>query len=120
MTLRAHGMGKRAGFALSVTLGLAALTSLPWYTAQLMPDIWLPAGILALYLLAFRSGAFSSWEKALLACVVAFAIGGHMATLALMLGLTACLFVWRLLASRWNWVQPIVVRRTAGSVFIGA
>jgi hypothetical protein len=106
MTLRAHGLGRRPNLALAITLALAALTSLPWYAAQLMPDVWLPAGVLALYLLAFRSGAFRGWEKPLLGAVTAFAIAGHMATLALMLGLLAVLLLWRWLAPRWNWPRP--------------
>jgi len=105
-TLRAHGLSGQPSSALSVTLGLAAITSLPWYAAQLMPDVWLPAGALALYLLAFRAGAFRSWEKLLLGLVAAFAIAGHMATLALMLGLLLALLLWRLLAQRWTWPRP--------------
>jgi hypothetical protein len=105
-TLRAHGLGGRPQLALSLTLAMAALTSLPWYAAQLMPDVLLPAGAIAVYLLAFRPGAFRLWEKALLGLIVAFAIAGHMATLALMLAITAALLLWRLLAPRWMWPQP--------------
>jgi hypothetical protein len=95
--LRAHGLGGRANLLLLVTIGMAALTSLPWYAAQLMPDVWLPAGVIAFYLLAFRAGAFRGWENLLLGFVVAFAIASHMATLALMLGLVAVLLLWRFL-----------------------
>jgi hypothetical protein len=105
-TLRAHGLGRRPQLALSVTLALAALTSLPWYAAQLMPDVWLPAAAIALYLLAFRSGAFRQWENLLLGFIVAFAIAGHMATLALMLAVAAVLLLGRLLAPRWSWPRP--------------
>jgi hypothetical protein len=105
-TLRAHGLGDRPNLAAATGLGLAALTSLPWYAAQLMPDIWLPAGTVALYLLAFRASAFRSWEKWLLGSIVAFAIAGHMATLALMIGLIAALALWRLLAPWWHWPGP--------------
>ncbi|HET7679601.1 MAG TPA: hypothetical protein VFK79_05640 [Xanthobacteraceae bacterium] len=106
VTLRAHGLGGRPHLAASVTLALAALTSLPWYAAQLMPDVWLPAGAVALYLLAFRAGAFRPWEKWLLGFIVAFAIAGHMATLAVMIGLLAALLLWFLLARRWIWPRP--------------
>lgn len=106
VTLRAHGLGGRPQLALSVTLGMAALTSLPWYAAQLMPDVWLPAGAIALYLLAFRSAGFRQWEKVLLGFIVAFAMAGHMATLALMFALIAALLLWRLLAPRWMGPRP--------------
>jgi hypothetical protein len=110
VTLRSHGLGSRPSLAVAVTLGLAVMTSLPWYTAQLMPDVWLPAGVLALYLLAFRAAAFRRWEKLLLGAVVAFAIAGHMATLALMLALVAALLLWRWLAPRWEWPRPALGR----------
>lgn len=117
-TLRAHGLGGRPQLALSLTLAMAALTSLPWYAAQLMPDLWLPAGAIALYLLAFRSGAFRRWEKALLGLIVAFAVAGHMATLALMLAVTAALLLWRVLASRGLWPRP-ALRNPALAVAAG-
>ena len=109
-TLRAHGLGGRPALVLSVTLALAALTSLPWYAAQLMPDVWLPAGTVSLYLLAFRAGAFRPWEKWLLGSVVAFAIAGHMATLVLMVGLVGALLLWRLLTLRWSWPRPALAK----------
>jgi hypothetical protein len=118
-TLRAHGLGGgRPHLAVSVTLGMAALTSLPWYAAQLMPDVWLPAGAITLYLLAFRSGAFRLWEKALLGLIAAFAIAGHMATLALTLTVTAALLLLRLLAPRWLRPRP-ALRDPALAVLAG-
>jgi hypothetical protein len=65
-----------------------------------MPDVWLPAGVLALFLLAFRGEMLRGWETALLGAVVAFAVAGHMATMALMLGLLALLVLWRWRAGR--------------------
>jgi len=106
LTLRAHGFGGRPGLAVAIALGLAAFTSLPWYAAQLMPDVWLPAGVLAFYLLAFRSNAMRRWEEIVLGAVIAFAIAGHMATLALMVGLLAALALWRVLAPWWHWLRP--------------
>jgi hypothetical protein len=106
VSLRAHGLGGRPYLMASITLAMAALTSLPWYAAQLMPDVWLPAGALALYLLAFRTGAFRPWESWLLGFIVAFAIAGHMATLALMIGLLAALLFWFVAARRRVWPRP--------------
>ncbi len=110
LALRTHYVTSTPGFAVVVTLGITALTSLPWYAAQLMPDIWLPAGVLAFYLLAFRDDELRRWEKFVLGAVTTFAIAGHMATLALMLGLVVMLPLWRWIAPRWNWPRPSLGR----------
>ncbi len=106
LALRAHGFGGRPVLALLIGLALAALTSLPWYAAQLMPDIWLPLAVLALHLLAFRADALRLWEKIALPAVVAFAMAGHMGTLVLAIGLLAALALWRALAPRLRWPRP--------------
>ncbi|MEX0840805.1 MAG: hypothetical protein WD039_00755 [Xanthobacteraceae bacterium] len=108
LTLRVHGFGGRPWLAATVTLGLGTLTSLPWYAAQLMPDVWLPAGMLALYLLAFRGKELRQWEKFALGAVPAFAAAGHMATLALLVGLLIPLALWRVAAPRLHWPCPAV------------
>jgi hypothetical protein len=53
----------------------------------MMPDILFPAGVLALYLLAFGRDRLATPEKAGLCAVVVFAVASHMAMLALGLGL---------------------------------
>jgi hypothetical protein len=98
LTLRAHGFGRRPVFALLVTLVLAVLTSLPWYAAQLMPDVLVPEGVLALYLLSFRRPMLRRHEVVLLCATIAFAIASHMGTLGLMLGLITVLVALRAIA----------------------
>lgn len=93
LTLRAHGLGGRPLLALGVVILLAAGTSLPWYASQLMPDIFFPAAVLSLHLLAFRHDALTVLERAALAGVIAFAIPTHMAILGLCLGLVAALLL---------------------------
>jgi hypothetical protein len=110
LSLRAHHLGGRPGLALAITLALAALTSLPWYVAQLMPDVWLPAAVLALYLLAFRARVLRRSEQIALGVVVAFALAGHMATLAVMAGLLVPLALWPAFARRWQWPSPVLSR----------
>jgi hypothetical protein len=103
LALRAHGLGGRPWLAAAVTVALALLSGLPWYAAQLMPDVLVPVAVLALYLLAFADAhegkengrSLRRWEKALLVGSVAFAIACHMATLALAAGLLLVLFMWR-------------------------
>jgi hypothetical protein len=98
LTLRTHGFGGRSALALLVVFALAALTSLPWYAAQLMPDILVPAAVLALYLVAFRR--LRPWEAFSLCAVIAFAVASHMVTLGLMLGLLTVILGLRLIGSR--------------------
>lgn len=102
LTLRTHGLGGRPWLATALVIALALLTGLPWYAAQLMPDVWVPIGVLALYLLAFGDGdsrpGLRGWEKTVLVAATAFAVACHMATLALAAGLLVLLIVWRTLA----------------------
>jgi hypothetical protein len=117
LTLRAHGLGHRPLVALLVVLVLAVLTSLPWYTAQLMPDVLVPQAVLALYLLAFRRLALRPWEVVLLCGAIAFAIASHMGTLGLMLGLMSVIVGLRLVGARF--ARPRLVA-PAIAVVVGA
>ena len=104
--LRVHGLGGRPVRVLLVGGGLAVLTALPWFAAQLMPDIWAPAAVMSLYLLACRSSWLRRWEKLLLAVAVAFAMASHMATSALVLGLAAAIALLRLVGPRLSLPRP--------------
>jgi hypothetical protein len=106
VTLRVHGFGARPWLAAGVVLWLCVLTGLPWYTAQLMPDILVPAGVLSLALLAFRARALRGWERAVLVGVTTAAIASHMSILVLALILLASLALLYLMAERVNLPQP--------------
>ena len=93
LMLRTHGLGGRPALALVIVAGLAVLTGLPWYAAQLLPDIWLPDAVLALYLLAFRRRALRGWQHFALIAIVAFAMASHLGTLGVAVGLVAVLAV---------------------------
>jgi len=107
LTLRVHGF-RRPWLAAMLIMGLAVFTSLPWYAAQLMPDVLVPAATLALYLLAFRSALLRRWEILSLAAIIAFAMASHMSILALALGLIACGAALALVATRMRWTRPNV------------
>jgi hypothetical protein len=96
LTLRLHGFG-RPWLATAIVLGLCAFTGLPWYTAQLMPDIFVPISVLALALLAFYRTALRKLEIIALLLVIAAAIASHMSILALAIGITVLLVVWQAL-----------------------
>jgi hypothetical protein len=93
LSLRALGYGGRAWLAFAIVALLSVATSLPWLASQLLPDIWFPAAVLALFLLAFRSGRLALWECCLLIGVIAFASASHMAAAGLCVGLLAALWL---------------------------
>ncbi|MDJ0388257.1 hypothetical protein QMO56_09040 [Roseomonas sp. E05] len=67
---------------------LAALTALPWVTALLMPDIFAPVVVLALFLLGFApQGALSRGETAYLLALAALGIAAHLSHIPLALAL---------------------------------
>jgi hypothetical protein len=109
LMLRLHGFGHRHWLAAAIMAGLCALTGLPWYAAQLMPDILVPAAVLAVALLAFYAEDLRRWELAVLVGVVAAAIASHMSILALVLAIVAVLGVVRLLGSRVPLPRPRVL-----------
>ena len=99
LVLRAQGLGRPA-IAIAVAAALGLGTSLPWYADLLMPDVFLPLSVLALYLLAFASSSLRSWEIAALLAVVAFAITAHMSIFSVLL-LLFSLFVVLWAVAKW-------------------
>jgi hypothetical protein len=84
---RVHGLPSGPGAVTAIVLALALGTGLPWYVAQLMPDVWAPVLIGALYLLSLRADYLAGWEQAVLAGSAIFAMASHMSHLALATGL---------------------------------
>jgi hypothetical protein len=93
LSLRALGYGGRPWLAFAIVALLSVATSLPWLAGQLLPDIWFPAAVLALFLLAFCSARLLPWERGLLIGVIAFASASHMAAAGLCVGLLAALWL---------------------------
>jgi hypothetical protein len=93
LILRVHDLRRPPWLALAIALVLTLATSLPWFASQLMPDILFPAGVLALYLLAYGADRLNVLERLALCAVIAFAIAAHMAMLALALGLVVTLWL---------------------------
>ncbi len=107
--LRLRGLGGQPMVAAAIVVGVSILTGAPWFTAQLMPDVWLPLAVLGLYLLAFHLAALRGWERSALAAVIAFAIACHMSTLAVALGLVIALAVLRPFAPRLRLARPSIL-----------
>ena len=106
LTLRLHGFSGRPWLVTAIVFGLCALTGLSWYAAQLMPDILMPAFVLAFAVLAFHGDGLRRWETIILIVVIAAAIASHMSILALALGVVVFLAMLRALATRINLPKP--------------
>jgi hypothetical protein len=70
-----------------VTVGLAALTSLPWLTGQLLPDVASPVVILGIFLLSFSRNRMRIAEQVYIWIVTTLAIATHLSHVPLALGL---------------------------------
>ncbi len=105
IALRAWGYGGPMTLALMMA-ALALLTSLPWYAAQLMPDIFVPLAVIALHLLAFARDRLSKPETALLMAVVAVAMTSHMSIVVLVAALLVLFSTLRLLGRRLGPPRP--------------
>jgi hypothetical protein len=117
LTVRVHGLGGRPWFALGIVAMLTFCTSLPVFSAQLMPDILFPVAVLALYLLSFHNERLARWERFLLAAAVAFAVASHMAAAGMCVAVIAALG----LSTRFKSLAPAKPRMwfAAGSVAAG-
>lgn len=118
LTLRVHGFGGRPALAATVVVALGAITGLPWFTAQLMPDVFLLVAVLGLTLLSFHLTTLRAWEQLALAGAVAFAIASHMSTLGVALGLIAALALMRPFAARIRLSRPALLA-PAAAIMLG-
>jgi hypothetical protein len=66
---------------------LCVVTGLPWYAAEILPDILAPIMVLCLYLLGFRADALSWPQKAALIAVAVLGATSHASHLGLAAGL---------------------------------
>lgn len=80
--------------------GAALATALPWFAAQLMPDIFTPLLVLALAMLLFTADRLSAGEQWWLVLFSAFAIAAQQSSMALAPALTLLLLPLRRVAGR--------------------
>ena len=86
----------RPGAHLALCAGLAALTSQPWFTAMIMPDVFAPLVALALYGLGFGEARLKRAEMLGLGLVAALGIASHLSHLPIALSLLVVVAVLRL------------------------
>ncbi len=76
-----------AWWLLPITLVLAITTALPWFVAQLMPDVFTGLLVLVLSLLVFAPERLTRWERLWLVAFATFMLMAHQSHLPLALGL---------------------------------
>ncbi len=97
---------------------LAALGSLPFYAAYLMPDMFAPVMILALALVTAFGRAMLAWELVLAFLVASVAIVSHLSHFAIAgLLLLATLLVGPLTGGRRWWIGPAVALAVLGAAY---
>ncbi len=84
--LRAAGLRGVREYLITIAAA-AALTALPFFSAELMPDVWTGFAFLAIALIFLGGAAIGVVERAALVLVIAFAAVSHQTNLALGLGL---------------------------------
>ena len=84
VTQRALG-GATPARHLAICAGLAALTSLPWFAALIMPDVFAPLVALALFALGFGAARLTRVEMAGLVLLAAIGIAAHLSHLPIAL-----------------------------------
>jgi hypothetical protein len=92
LVLRSHGLRDRPillPLALFAVVSFhAAGTALPWFAAQLMPDLFAALAVLALYLLLFKHDTLHWTERCGLIALIVFACTAHNGTYAVILALS--------------------------------
>jgi hypothetical protein len=84
----------------AVVAAISATSGMAFFVSKVMPDAWAAPAVLALHLLAWHSERLTRLERLLLAAIIAFAGASHMATLALLTGLSVLHAVAWLFAGR--------------------
>lgn len=120
----------RVGFVprlyLLLSVLLLTLTMLPWVAGQIMPDVFTPVMMLAIYLIAWRWRALLRIERAYLALLLTGAIAVHVSHLAEAAGLAVLMLVvlaavripWREILARLSLVvAPITLSAAAYLAF---
>ena len=120
VTARSIGINDGPIALLLTAAVLTAFTGLPWYAAQLMPDVLEPLMVLAMYVLAFQRSALGRSSQAGLVLVIALAVACHMAHLALALGLLGMVALVRLRERATSLSTPAIGIATGIIFLLGA
>jgi hypothetical protein len=86
--VRMFAPGARPHLLLVAAALLSAVSGVALFVAKAMPDAWAAPAVLALHLLAWHLRRLSPGERAAMAAIVAFAGATHMATFAVLAGMS--------------------------------
>lgn len=81
-------------------LAVAVLTTLPWFTVYLMPDLMAAAVLLYAAILVRRFDDLVLWQRLALGAIAAFAVAAHYGHGPLAAGIIGIALLWRLVARR--------------------
>ncbi len=109
LMLRCHALPSGPFATGILCVGLAVATSVSWFTSQLMPDILLPLTVLILWLFASSWEKLGRLERLGLAVIALFGLLSHMSSMALAIGLIACLTIAWFCKKRWDLGVPITI-----------
>ena len=116
LTLRAAAVPLSTRGFLALFAGMSAFTSLPWFSGQIMPDIFTSVVIL-LGFLSVWGDELTPRERWMAGALLAFAIGCHLSHIPLYGMLIVATLTGRILvdpASRsWRWYMPLAIRAIA-------
>lgn len=79
---------------------LAAVTTLPWFTAYLMPDMLAAAVLIYAAILVRRFDDLGPWQRFAIGAIAAFAVAAHYGHGPLAAGLFGAVLLWRLICRR--------------------
>ena len=104
---------------LVICLVLAVCTSLPWFTGQIMPDIFTSVAVLASFLLAIGLDRLQRLEVAYVFLLLAGAVTLHLSNVPLTLGLLLVVLAYKLLFMRGALLRPAPFALQAGAIALG-
>jgi hypothetical protein len=91
--------------------GLTAFTSLPWFTGQVMPDLFTGLLVLLAYVALWGEDRLSERDRAAASALLALALATHLSHLPLYVGLLVAGLVWQVVVERVAIDLPDVARR---------
>lgn len=111
LTLRVVGVPMSTLGFLALFGGLSALTSLSWFSGQIMPDVFTGAVILLSFALSWDDEHRSLLQRCVVGILLAFALGSHLSHLAIYATLAVAALAGRAVADRayrsWRRCAPL-------------
>jgi hypothetical protein len=99
LTARTVTQGRVRKFNMLVIIAaLAAFSSLPWVSGEILPDVFTPVVFLGLFLLAFADGALTRAELIYVSALTTLAIATHLSHVPIAIGLFLLCIVLRLVS----------------------